>query len=223
MYLLKYTIPALFLTSVPANCLRIWDRHSTQQSLLPQSQSQSQFQSQPQPQSHPLENPDCNGSGIADPDRDCNGSGIVNPYPDPPSHGPDKTREGFLFDNPSTDCAYVTQMHIWDAFKSLEKDMSKLFTLIHRNVSFTVMGNHPIAGHYADLMHFYVNALRRVSVLFLDHAEKFEIHPRAIHGGCGSRWSVAEVNFRGVMNSGTLFSFLSSLFFLSFLFFSLYL
>ena len=215
MYLLKYTIPTLLLTNVPANCLRIWDRHSTQQSLLPQSQSQSQ--------SHPLENPDCNGSGIADPDRDCNGSGIVNPYPDPPSHGPDKTREGFLFDNPSTDCAYVTQMHIWDAFKSLEKDMSKLFTLIHRNVSFTVMGNHPIAGHYADLMHFYVNALRRVSVLFLDHAEKFEIHPRAIHGGCGSRWSVAEVNFRGVMNSGTLFSFLSPLVFLSFLFFSLYL
>ncbi|PKY07251.1 hypothetical protein P168DRAFT_309079 [Aspergillus campestris IBT 28561] len=163
---------------------------------------QLQPQLQPQPPSQPLEGPDCDGSGIADPDSDCNGDGIGNPYPGPPSHGPDKNREGFIFDNPSTNCPYVTQMHIWDAFKSLEKDMSKLFTLIHKNVSFTVMGNHPIAGHYGDLMHFYVNALRRVSVLFFDHADRFEIHPRAIHGGCESSWSVAEVNFRGVMNSG---------------------
>jgi ketosteroid isomerase-like protein len=93
-------------------------------------------------------------------------------------------------------------MHIWDSFKDLEKDMSKLFTLLNKDVSFTVVGHHPIAGHYRDLMHFYVNALRRVSVMFMDHADKFEIHPQAIHGGCNSRWSVQEVNFKGIMNSG---------------------
>lgn len=93
-------------------------------------------------------------------------------------------------------------MHIWDSFKDLEKDMNKLFTLIHKNVSFTVVGHHPIAGHYNDLLHFYVNALRRVSVMFYDHADKFEIHPQAIHGGCNQRWSVQEVNFKGMMNSG---------------------
>jgi hypothetical protein len=47
-----------------------------------------------------------------------------------------------------------------------------------------------------------VNALRRVSVLFYDHADKFEIHPKAIHGGCNSAWSVEEIQFKGVMNSG---------------------
>lgn len=142
-----------------------------------------------------LESPGCNGSGLVDPDGRCNGNGIIND-PSPPD------REGFQFENPSTDCKYVTQMHIWDSFKDLEKDMSKLFTLIHKNVSFTVVGHHPIAGHYNDLLHFYVNALRRVSVLFMDHADKFEIHPQAIHGGCNSRWSVQEIQFKGVMNSG---------------------
>ncbi|KAJ5134648.1 hypothetical protein N7526_006013, partial [Penicillium atrosanguineum] len=114
---------------------------------------------------------------------------------------PTRDREGFEFENPSAHCQFVSQLHIWDSFKDLEKDMSKLFTLI-QNVTFTVVGHHPIAGRYNDLLHFYVNALRRVSVLFLDHADTFEIHPRAIHGGCNSAWSVQEINFKGVMNSG---------------------
>lgn len=141
-----------------------------------------------------LERPGCDGSGLVDPDGRCNGDGII--------HDPGRDREGFEFENPSTHCKFVSQMHIWDSFKDLEKDMSKLFTLIHKNVTFTVVGHHPIAGHYNDLLHFYVNALRRVSVLFLDHADKFKIHPQAIHGGCNSAWSVQEINFRGVMNSG---------------------
>ncbi|KAJ5665076.1 uncharacterized protein N7477_007524 [Penicillium maclennaniae] len=141
-----------------------------------------------------LERPGCDGSGLVDPDGRCNGDGII--------HDPTRDREGFEFENPSTHCQYVSQMHIWDSFKDLEKDMSKLFTLIHKNVTFTVVGHHPIAGRYHDLLHFYVNALRRVSVLFFDHADKFEIHPQAIHGGCNSAWSVQEINFRGVMNSG---------------------
>ncbi|OKO99935.1 hypothetical protein PENSUB_8152 [Penicillium subrubescens] len=146
----------------------------------------------------PLEDSRCGGNGLADPDGNCNGDGIIH---DPAPH----EREGFQFENPSTNCEYVSQMHIWDSFKDLEKDMSKLFTLINKDVSFTVVGHHPIAGHYRDLMHFYVNALRRVSVMFMDHADKFEIHPQAIHGGCNSRWSVQEVNFKGIMNSGEAF------------------
>src|SRR4051794_30552220 len=135
---------------------------------------------------------DCDGTGIVDPDSHCNGTGVVD---DPAPHG----REGFKFENPSTKCKYVSQMHIWDSFKHLEKDMSKLFTLIHKNVAFTVVGHHPIAGRYHDLMHFYVNALRRVSMLFIDHADLFEIHPQHIYGGCNSEWSVEEIQFKGVM------------------------
>ncbi|OJJ43871.1 hypothetical protein ASPZODRAFT_889667 [Penicilliopsis zonata CBS 506.65] len=165
-----------------------------------------------------LEAPGCDGSGIVDPHGRCNGDGIIehpeNPYPYPyPPDGRWKDREGFVFDNPSTDCAFVSQPEIWDSFKVLEKDMTKLFTRVHREVDFTVMGHHPVAGHYHDLLHFYVNALRRVSNMFLDHAELFEIHPRAIHGGCNSQWSVQEINFKGKMNSGMnsrLFSFTPS-------------
>lgn len=134
------------------------------------------------------------GTGIVDGGH-CNGTGVVDdPLP--------KNREGFQFENPSTDCKYVSQMHIWDSFKDLEKDMNKLFTLIHKDVKFTVVGHHPIAGRYHDLLHFYVNALRRVSVLFFDHADLFEIHPQAIFGGCNAEWSVQEIQFKGVMNSG---------------------
>lgn len=155
---------------------------------------------------YPQDKPGCDGSGVIAPGNgDCNGDGLIdNPNP---RH---KDREGFHFENPSTDCAYVTQMHIWDSFKDLEKDMNKLFTLIHKDVNFTVVGHHPIAGHYNDLMHFYVNALRRVSVLFLDHADKFEIHPQAIHGGCNQRWSVQEVQFKGIMNTGKPLLIISS-------------
>ncbi|EAU30483.1 conserved hypothetical protein [Aspergillus terreus NIH2624] len=149
----------------------------------------------------PLEGPGCDGSGIVDPDGRCNGDGLIDD-PQPPG---DKYREGFRFENPSTDCKYVSQMYIWDSFKTLEKDMSKLFTLIHKNVSFTVVGHHPIAGHYNDLMHFYVNALRRVAMIFSLHEDKFRIHPQAIHGGCNYEWSVAEIEFIGQMNSGEPF------------------
>ena len=145
-----------------------------------------------------FDSPDCDGSGIVpDPSGHCNGDGMV---PDRPHD--DKTREGFKFQNPSTNCKYVSQPYIWDSFKILEKDMTRLFTLIHKNVSFTVVGHHPIAGHYNDLMHFYVNALRRVSVCFSEHLDLFEIHPLGIHGGCEYEWSVQEVQFKGVMNSG---------------------
>lgn len=175
MIILRYLTAALTINWVPTSLGRII-RASSQKPL-------------------PLEDPRCGGNGLADPDGNCNGDGIIH---DPAPH----EREGFQFENPSTDCEYVSQMHIWDSFKDLEKDMSKLFTLINKDVSFTVVGHHPIAGHYRDLLHFYVNALRRVSVMFLDHADKFEIHPQAIHGGCNSRWSVQEVNFKGIMNSG---------------------
>jgi hypothetical protein len=135
------------------------------------------------------------GTGIVDPDGHCNGTGVVDdPIP--------QDREGFQFENPSTHCKYVSQMHIWDSFKTLEKDMNKLFTLIHKDVKFTVVGHHPIAGRYHDLLHFYVNALRRVSVMFFDHADQFEIHPQGIFGGCNAEWSVQEIQFKGVMNSG---------------------
>jgi len=144
--------------------------------------------------------PECDASGLIDPDshNSCSGNGLVID----PISGHSRPREGFQFENPSTDCRFVSQMHIWDSFKNLEKDMDKLFTLINKDVKFTVVGHHAIAGQYHDLLHFYVNALRRVSMLFMDHADKFEIHPMAIHGGCNSEWSVGEINFKGVMNSG---------------------
>ncbi|KAL2852951.1 hypothetical protein BJY01DRAFT_232440 [Aspergillus pseudoustus] len=97
-------------------------------------------------------------------------------------------------------------MYIYDVFRVLEKNMGKLFTYVHKDVDFHVMGHHPIAGHYHDLLHFYVNALRRVSMCFMDHPETFQVRPQAIHGGCNSRWSVQEIWFSGLQNSGDPFN-----------------
>lgn len=100
--------------------------------LAPSTFSRATGQAQIQ---QPLEDPGCDGSGLVDPDGHCNGDGVIH---DPAPHD----REGFRFENPSN-YKYVSQMHIWDSFKNLEKDMSKLFTLVHKNVSFTVVGHHP--------------------------------------------------------------------------------
>ena len=153
----------------------------------------------------PLENPDgCDGSGIADPGK-CNGDGVIGEPETPPHFGhppKNKNRDGFKFENPSTDCKYESQPALWDHFKSLEKDMGKIFTLIHKDVDFTIVGHHPGSGHYSDLLHFYINALRRYSVCFGNHPEAFRIYPQAIHGGCNSAWSVQEILFMGKTNHG---------------------
>lgn len=119
-------------------------------------------------------------------------------------------RDGFYFENPSLDCKYVSQPFIYQAFKTLETDMSRLFTLIYKDVHFTIVGHHPGAGVYHDLMHFYVNALRRVAIVGSEHGDKFRVIPKAIHGGCNQEWSVQEMNFQGLSNSGLLTSTLPS-------------
>ena len=111
-------------------------------------------------------------------------------------------RDGFFFENPETDCKYVSQPYIYKAFKTLETDLSRLFTLIYKDVDFQVVGHHAIAGRYHDLMHFYVNALRRVAVAGSEHLDAFRVNPMGIHGGCDEEWSVQEMNFKGLSNSG---------------------
>ncbi len=111
-------------------------------------------------------------------------------------------RDGFFFENPETDCKYVSQPYIYKAFKTLETDLSRLFTLINKDVHFTIVGHHPGAGVYHDLMHFYVNALRRVSITASEHPDAFRVNPMGIHGGCNEEWSVQEMNFKGQANSG---------------------
>ncbi|CAG8406943.1 unnamed protein product [Penicillium salamii] len=124
----------------------------------------------------------CDGSGVVDGGH-CNGTGVVD---DPTPHH----REGFQFENPSTDCKYVSQMYIWDSFKVLEKDMMKF---VHADPQ-----RRPIYRRRAPPRR---RPLPR-SAAFL---HLFEIHPQGIYGGCNAEWSVQEIQFKGVMNSGDKF------------------
>lgn len=85
----------------------------------------------------------------------------------PPATDPDDSNQlveidGFYFENPSLNCTYASQPYIYKAFSNLDRDVESLVGLIHPNVSFTVVGHHPLAGRYHDLKHFYINALYRL-------------------------------------------------------------
>ena len=136
---------------------------------------------------------------------DCQGTTAnakTNDFAVTPDDIANANRDGFFFENPETDCKYVSQPYIYKAFKTLETDLSRLFTLINKDVHFQIVGHHPGAGIYHDLMHFYVNALRRVSITASEHPDAFRVNPMGIHGGCDEEWSVQEMNFRGTANSG---------------------
>jgi hypothetical protein len=140
----------------------------------------------------------CDGSGIVDPSHPCPGDGIVAP----PSNPTPGSREGFEFDNQSTNCKYMSQPAIWDAFKSWQTDLTQVLKLVNKNVDLTVMGHQPIAGHYDNVLIFFVNAIRRLGSFMSENQDKFEVHPLGIHGACDSKWSVQEVQFKGLMNNG---------------------
>lgn len=109
-------------------------------------------------------------------------------------------RDGFYFENPETDCKFVSQPQIYKGMKTAEESLSKYVALIHKDVHVQVMGHHPLAGIYRDRAHFFVDALYRLAMTF--KRESFRVIPIGIHGGCDDEWSVQEVNFQVEDNSG---------------------
>lgn len=126
----------------------------------------------------------------------------------PPATDPDDSNQlveidGFYFENPSLNCTYASQPYIYKAFSNLDRDVESLVGLIHPNVSFTVVGHHPLAGRYHDLKHFYINALYRLfNCARLTYPERYKSRLQYIHGGCDQQWSVQEVYFEGRANNG---------------------
>ena len=110
--------------------------------------------------------------------------------------------DGFFFENPETDCKYASQPFIYNGFKSLETSPSgtQFASLIREDVDFQVMGHHPLAGIYHDRIHFFINAIYRLSMTY--QPDTFRASIIGIHGGCDQEWSVQEVNFRVTANVG---------------------
>lgn len=112
-------------------------------------------------------------------------------------------QDGFFFGNPSLDCEFVSQPRIYSIFSSLETDVTNLINHISPDVDFTVVGHQPLAGHYHDLKHFYVNALYRLNnCIRLKYPNEYRIELQYITGGCDQNWSVQEVLFSGRANNG---------------------
>nr|ANF07282.1 ketosteroid isomerase-like protein [Paecilomyces fulvus] len=126
-------------------------------------------------------------------------SQIVNPNDD-----------GFYFENPETNCKYASQPYIYDSYKHLAQNMFKLLDKIQPDVDFTIVGHHPVSGHYRDLKHVWINAFWRLTNCFLAvYPEEFDVTLLYIHGGCDQQWSVQEVLFHGRANNGRTFDMIN--------------
>jgi hypothetical protein len=69
---------------------------------------------------------------------------------------------GTYFDNPSADCKYVTQSHIYEIFSKLELQPATLGRTMDPNAKFHIIGDHPLAGKYSSL-ELYVAPIDKVT------------------------------------------------------------
>ncbi|EED15406.1 conserved hypothetical protein [Talaromyces stipitatus ATCC 10500] len=112
--------------------------------------------------------------------------------PDFPSH--------FEFENPETNCKYVSQPWIYNAFNSVSEDMEAVFKYAHPDLHVRIMGHHPFAGYYHNPKMAFVNSLWRLNNCLKD--AKVDAKLWAIHGGCDQAWSVQEFYFNATTNKG---------------------
>jgi hypothetical protein len=101
-------------------------------------------------------------------------SSFLSDDPDYPSH--------FDFENPETNCKYVSQPWIYRTFNSVSDDMEGIFRYAHPDLHVRIMGHHPFAGYYHNPKMAFVNSLWRLNNCLQD--AKVDAKLWAIHGGC---------------------------------------
>ena len=109
-------------------------------------------------------------------------------------------RDGFQFENPSVNCKYTSQPKMYDMLSAFADDTSAFFTIVDENVDWTIVGHHPLAGHYPTAKLFFTNTLWRLRAAF-DPA-RFYLNVIALHAGCNSKWSVQELDYHGFTKGG---------------------
>ncbi|RDW56973.1 hypothetical protein BP5796_13040 [Coleophoma crateriformis] len=106
----------------------------------------------------------------------------------------------FDFENPETNCKYVSQPWIFDVFQNIATDMEGVFKYAADDITFRIMGHHPFAGHYDNAMVAYANSLWRLNNCLQDR--KVDAKIWGIHGGCDQAWTVMEFYFNATTNRG---------------------
>ncbi len=109
-------------------------------------------------------------------------------------------RDGFEFENPSVNCKYTSQPKMYDMLSTFAADTTFFFTMVHENVDWTIVGHHPLAGHYPTSKLFFVNTLWRLRSAF--DTTRFYVRAVALHAGCNSPWSVQELDYHGSLKGG---------------------
>jgi hypothetical protein len=103
---------------------------------------------------------------------------------------------------PST--TYPDQCQISQIFGYLAQgNFTAFLSKVSPNVSWTLMGTHPLAGVYHNKTIFAVNALARLSNT-LDNTQSTKLDLTHIIGGGNSEWSLQELHGLGVCKNGKL-------------------
>ncbi|KAI9658369.1 MAG: hypothetical protein M1821_002502 [Bathelium mastoideum] len=91
----------------------------------------------------------------------------------------------------SSNCTFPSQAYITDVFTAMTNGSSDIFySHVVENVSWRVMGTHPLAGHYASKVAFYNSTTVRLSKIEAPGGSTSLVR---VIGGCDEEWSVEEM------------------------------
>jgi ketosteroid isomerase-like protein len=101
---------------------------------------------------------------------------------------------------------YPDEGDIAKIFESInEGDFMTFFHHVAPNVSWTMMGTHPLAGEYHNITIFAVDALERLNQT-MDPSQKTSMKLVSVVGGGDSEWSVQELHGTGIAKNGKYYN-----------------
>jgi uncharacterized protein len=101
------------------------------------------------------------------------------------------------------DCTFPSQAQITDIFTALTNgSFGIFFSHVIDDVSWRVMGTHPLAGHYTSKASFYNSTSLRLSKIEAPGGSMSLIR---VVGGCDEEWSVQEMLGNATMLNGMPF------------------
>lgn len=102
---------------------------------------------------------------------------------------------------PRTMAPYPTRDEITSIFKHMETgEYDSTFARVRPNVDWTVMGTHPLAGHYTSLKDFQQATFARLGKIMKDPGIRLMV--RNVIGGGEQEWAIVELVAKAECKNG---------------------
>lgn len=110
------------------------------------------------------------------------------------------------FSPKETPSKYPSETEITKIFDPIsEGNFMAFFAHVVPNVSWTMMGTHPLAGEYHNITVFAIDALERLKQT-MDTSQAVSMKLVNVIGGGDSEWSVQELHGTGVCKNGKYYN-----------------